>query len=321
MSSNLQWLKDEFLPIEDNRAYSADEKILRVIHVTACICGVVAMQPLPFADVFALTPIQICMGYKIGQIRGVDITEQNATQIFKDVGGAIGLGFAGQQTAIGLYKLGLPFLGGFMTFPLVAGLTMGIGKAMDLYFRYRAEGRTLSPEQLKKIFNEGKEEGKRIDQNEAHSIVTAIPDQLEPKPSSRTLVREMLADQIYSSQLFSAKLIEATDKIATLNEEVRQLRIESNRNISSIEELGKELRVEFTALEAEGKQNRIEGDKRAAAVEELAKQLRLELMQKMTVLEAEQTHLKHRQRRVLAFSIATVLIAISTVVMFLRVFR
>jgi len=151
--------------------------------------------------------------------------------------------------------------------------------------------------------------------------VTAIPDQHEPRPSSRTLIRQMLAEQIYSSQMFSSKLLEATDKIATLNEEVRQLRIESKERILAVEDLGKQLRFEFTALEAEGTQNRIACEKRATAVEELGKQLRLEFIQKVIVLEAEQTHLRRRQRQLWACSLAAVLLAFSTLVMFLRGLR
>jgi hypothetical protein len=55
----LTWVQREYLSIETNTAYSIEEKISRIIRVTAGICGLVAMQPLPFADILALTPIQI----------------------------------------------------------------------------------------------------------------------------------------------------------------------------------------------------------------------------------------------------------------------
>jgi len=157
-----RWLSNEFFAIESNPSYSTEEKIGRIIYATAGICGVVAMQPLPFADIFALTPIQCYMGYKIARIRGINLAEEDTTQTFKSIAGAVGMGFLAQQGAIGLYKIGLPFLGGFMTFPLVAGMTVGIGKAMDLYFHAKSQGRTASSEDLKKAYKEGKSEGKNV---------------------------------------------------------------------------------------------------------------------------------------------------------------
>ena len=50
------------------------------------------------------------------------------SEIYKEIIGVLGLSFLAQQTAIGLYKLGLPFIGGFMTIPLVFVLTYSIGK-------------------------------------------------------------------------------------------------------------------------------------------------------------------------------------------------
>ncbi|MGC1371179.1 MAG: hypothetical protein WA824_03480 [Candidatus Sulfotelmatobacter sp.] len=184
MSDMLRLLRQGYFKIEDNPTLTADEKVQRLIYITAGVCGVVAMQPLPFADIFALTPVQIYMGYKIGKIRGIEITEENAGQILKEITGAVGLGFAAQQAAIGLYKLGLPFIGGFMTFPLVAGLTTGIGKAMDVYFRFRAQGRVLSKGELKEIFDEGRKEGRKINAGEARATVK----QLEREESEQRLV-------------------------------------------------------------------------------------------------------------------------------------
>src|SRR6185437_4479502 len=157
-----QWLSNEFFAIESNRGYSTEEKIRRIIYATAGICGVVAMQPLPFADIFALTPIQCYMGYKIAQIRGINLAEEDISQTFKSIAGAVGMGFLAQQGAIGLYKIGLPFLGGLMTFPLVAGMTVGIGKAMDLYFHAKSQGRTPSSQDLKEAYKKGKSEGKNV---------------------------------------------------------------------------------------------------------------------------------------------------------------
>ncbi len=153
-------LNEEYLGIERNDAYSTAEKVTRVINVTAGICAGVAIQPMPFADFFLLTPIQGLMATRIAKIRGVPVTQEGARGLLKTAFGTLGLGFAAQQTALGLYKLGLPGLGGFVTIPLVWGLTYGIGRVMDTYYRAMAEGRTPSDEEILEAFRNGGDEGR-----------------------------------------------------------------------------------------------------------------------------------------------------------------
>ena len=141
-------LNDEYLGIERNEAYSTTEKVTRVINVTAALCAGVAIQPIPFADFFVLTPIQGLMAARIASIHGVPVSQEGARGLLKTAFGTLGLGFAAQQTALGLYKIGLPGLGGFVTIPLVWGLTYGIGRVMDTYYRAMAEGRTPSDEEI-----------------------------------------------------------------------------------------------------------------------------------------------------------------------------
>ncbi|WP_078544817.1 YcjF family protein [Litchfieldia alkalitelluris] len=155
-------LAKEFFEIEKNPHLSPDQKVNKVITSTALLCAGVAIQPIPFADVFILTPIQGFMGHKIAQIRGIELKEEGIWEVIKYIGGVVGLGLVAQQTAIGLFKIGLPGLGGFVTIPLVAGLTMGIGKALDLYFRFKAVGKTPSEEDIIQAFKTGKKEGRKM---------------------------------------------------------------------------------------------------------------------------------------------------------------
>ena len=160
-------LRDEYLSIERNDAYSPDEKVSRVIHVTAGVCAGVALQPIPFADLFVLTPIQGFMAAKIARVRDVPISEEGAWQRVKTVLVTIGLGFTAQQTAIGLYKLGMPGLGGLVTVPVVWSLTYGIGRVMDAYFSALSEGRTPTEEEILQAFRHGREEGREQREEEA----------------------------------------------------------------------------------------------------------------------------------------------------------
>ena len=110
---------------------SDDEKVKKTIRFFGIVCAATAIQPIPFADIFVLTPIQAYMGTRIAKIRGYDFS---ISQVYKEILGVIGMAYMFQQGVIGLYKLGLPFLGAFTTMPLVFALTFAGGKMMDLYF-------------------------------------------------------------------------------------------------------------------------------------------------------------------------------------------
>ena len=87
---------------------SPDEKVNKLLLRFSGICAAVAVQPIPFADIFILTPIQLYMGTLIAESRGYKFT---MSEIYKEILGLIGLAYLAQQTAIGLYKTILPFLG------------------------------------------------------------------------------------------------------------------------------------------------------------------------------------------------------------------
>ncbi|RNF39603.1 hypothetical protein [Planococcus salinus] len=167
-------LAKEFFEIEENDQLTDDQKVNKMITNTSVICAAVAVQPIPFADIFILTPIQAFMGYKIGLIRKVDLKEEGSMEVLKYVGGVVGAGYAAQQTALGLYKIGLPGIGGLMAIPLVGGLTFGIGKAMDLYFRKAANGEVASKEEMLSAFHEGKKKENQISRHDVKKKVNQL---------------------------------------------------------------------------------------------------------------------------------------------------
>ncbi len=154
-------IKKEVTDIENRTDLTDDQKVTRICTVFGTTCAAVAVQPIPFADIFVLTPIQAYMGKKIADIRGFNISEAGAKEIFKEIAGLVGLGFLSQQLAIGAYKTVLPFISGVTTIPLVFGLTYGMGKVMDYYFEKKVKGEKIDPEMIKKIFKKAKAEGKQ----------------------------------------------------------------------------------------------------------------------------------------------------------------
>lgn len=160
-------LQREYVGIENRTDITDDEKVTKIINITASVCAGVAVQPIPFADIFILTPIQAYMGTRIAAVRGVSVSKNDAITTLKQISGAIGLGLLGQQTVIGAYKTFIPFLGAVTTIPLVFGVTYGIGRIMDAYFIARAKGVLLNSDELKEIWRKGKKEGKKHSNKEA----------------------------------------------------------------------------------------------------------------------------------------------------------
>ncbi|MCG8381024.1 MAG: DUF697 domain-containing protein [Gammaproteobacteria bacterium] len=134
-------IEAEIINIESRTDLSDDQKRSRIIHIFSVTCAAVAVQPIPFADIFVLTPIQAYMGVRLSAIRGMPLSDAEATDLLKEIAGIVGLGMAAQQIALGLYKVGLPFLAGFTTIPLVYGLTYAIGRIMDFYLEKSPKGK------------------------------------------------------------------------------------------------------------------------------------------------------------------------------------
>lgn len=120
-----------------------------------------ALQPIPFADFFVLTPLQAYAGTRIAAIRGVNIGADGAGKVIREILGAIGMGLLGQQMVIGAYKTFIPFLGAITTIPLVYGATTAICYVMDAYFKAEAKGARMTPDEMKRIWQSAREQGER----------------------------------------------------------------------------------------------------------------------------------------------------------------
>ena len=55
-------IQTEIMQIEKRTDISDDEKRSKIIHIFSVTCAALAVQPIPFADYFILTPIQGFMG-------------------------------------------------------------------------------------------------------------------------------------------------------------------------------------------------------------------------------------------------------------------
>ena len=158
------WLNKNLLKIE-NEPGTDDQKADKVINLIAIVCAGVAVQPIPFADFFILTPIQIYMGSRLAKIYGWEISKEESEQIVKNVLGAIGMGVIAQHLAIGIYKF-IPFLGAITTIPIVYGLTSAIGGVIKKYIKCKIDGTDFVPKEMNEFFtsivNDSKQRGKDL---------------------------------------------------------------------------------------------------------------------------------------------------------------
>lgn len=152
-------LDKEVLSIEKRSDLTDDQKVSRIITLFSTVCAAIAVQPIPFADIFILTPLQAYMGVRIAAIRGVPLSEHQATDLIKEIMGVIGMGMLAQQLGIAAAKLFFPIFGGIATVPVVFGLTYAIGKVMDLYLVAKASGQSVSKEKIKEAWKKAKTEG------------------------------------------------------------------------------------------------------------------------------------------------------------------
>jgi uncharacterized protein (DUF697 family) len=130
------------------------KKCSQVRTIAAGAGAALALVPMPFADIWTITPVQYLMVRAIGNIYGYKISENSVGEIVAVIGG----GFLGQQTILALFKIGLPGAGGFFGSAFVYGWTFGMGKAAELYF---ASGMTATKEDLKRARESGAKEGEK----------------------------------------------------------------------------------------------------------------------------------------------------------------
>ena len=163
-------LERELLEIEHRTDLTDDQKADRIVVMFATGCAGIAVQPIPFADFFILTPLQAFMGTRLAAIRGVRLSEQESTDVLKQLMSVVGVVVVAQELGRAAARVLFPIFGGVATVPVVFGLTYAIGTVMDKFFVYKAAGRTLSKDQIRGIWKDAKRKGKEQGKQREASI-------------------------------------------------------------------------------------------------------------------------------------------------------
>ncbi|MEF2279266.1 YcjF family protein [Deinococcus sp. YIM 134068] len=139
-----------------------DENVEEVIKSAALLSGAIAVEPVPFADILLITPLQAKMVLHIGKIYGFEVTPARAREIAQELGVTVGYGVIARQVMRGLAKLALPVIGGIITAPAVYGWTFALGRVAQTYFERKRQGLPFEKREQVKVVQEAKEQTRRV---------------------------------------------------------------------------------------------------------------------------------------------------------------
>lgn len=124
----------------------------KIIIIMSGIASIIAIEPIPFADMPLLTGLQILTIILVAYISGREITKKTATEFLTAVGANVGIAFAVRESVRSAVKI-VPGAGHVLSAAVAGGVTYGIGQAAISYFIDKS-----NMTQAKKAFEKGKKE-------------------------------------------------------------------------------------------------------------------------------------------------------------------
>ena len=143
-------------------AQTPEQNAEEVIRSAALLAGAIAVEPLPFADLLLITPLQAKMVLHIGKIYGYEVTAARAREIAQELGATVAYGIAARQVMRGIAKLALPVIGGLLTAPAVYGWTYALGRTSEAYFQRRRDGQPFGKPQQIEVAQEARKATRNI---------------------------------------------------------------------------------------------------------------------------------------------------------------
>jgi uncharacterized protein (DUF697 family)/predicted nuclease with TOPRIM domain len=285
-ANSLKTLVDSFI---EDPSIPEQKKIQLIIHATGIVCALVAVQPIPFADIFILTPIQMVMVMGLSRVMGNPIGRHGANEIFAYLTGVVGWGVLAQQLILAAYKSFLPYLGGLTTIPLVYGATVGLGYAAKAVIEARQRDQTVTKEEIKRIESEAR---KRAQAEAKNFSIGNLKKELED-----------LRRKASEYDAFKQKLNELYRQIAVLTNDIVQKEQQLEKQMQKEETIQQECSLLRKKIEElKGQSNKLENDLRTVLEEnEDLKQrynvLKEEFQRLYTELEAKEIELEEERKR------------------------
>ncbi len=141
---------------------SPEQNVEEVIRSASLLAGAIAVEPLPFADLLLITPLQAKMVLHIGKIYGFEVSSARAREIVQELGATVAYGMVARQVMRGLAKMALPVIGGLITAPAVYGWTYALGRTSEAYFLRRRDGKPFGKPQQTLVAQEARKASRNI---------------------------------------------------------------------------------------------------------------------------------------------------------------
>jgi predicted GTPase len=136
------------------RARAVQEELsLTLTRATAALSAGIAAAPIPFADIFPLTTLQVGLVASIAWISGRSIDRVGAAEFLAGLGANLGIAFVLRETVRALLKVVVPAGGPIVSATVAFSGTMAVGAAARAYF---IRGVTLAD--ARRVFRRGNEE-------------------------------------------------------------------------------------------------------------------------------------------------------------------
>lgn len=232
------------------------QKLDVIIHLTALTCAVVAVQPIPFADLFILSPIQVVMVIAMSRVLGNPVGKNGAGEIIASIVGVVGWGVLAQQVVLGLYKTVIPFMGAFTTIPLVYGATTGLGYGAKTILEARKNDQKITDAEIKKIQEQAVKQAKEKNSFNINTILDELKE-WKNKASQYQQYCEKLEQQqkkyedleIQNKSIYEEyKTLQKTvDYISELEKQIQDSQIKINKVNEEKEKLEQKLQQEYLA--------------------------------------------------------------------------
>jgi small GTP-binding protein len=183
-------MRDAFIAQQQADMDLKQRRVRTLIYSKATLAAVIGAIPIPIADIFILTPLQIAMVTSIGYLHGVEVSEARVAEFMVVMGAGMGL----RELARQLFKL-IPGWGSAISAAIAFAGTVALGEAANAWFKSDMK---MPPEELHEVFKKAAENAKAEYQSKKTSAPASIITQVA------VLQRKREAGEISDNELATA---------------------------------------------------------------------------------------------------------------------
>jgi len=146
-------MQDAFIGQQIANLQLKERRVRALVYAKAAVSAGVALAPLPGADIFFITPIQLAMVAAVGHFHGVEVDRTRALELLATMGAGVGF----RESARQLVKL-IPGYGSVVSAGIAFAGTVALGEAANAWFKSRMK---LDPAVVREVFKDTAERARR----------------------------------------------------------------------------------------------------------------------------------------------------------------